>query len=135
MNKRVLTTSLVLVLAMLVVLVIGKSENTSGPKPAQYAADVESTPNIDLTTDVAIISGDTGTFSGQQNAPIIPSEVNESELILDQELFPGQTVARESTTFLMDSLQRLQQALDGLKLAAANAEQAVVAIENQISSG
>ncbi len=135
MNKRVLTTSLVLILAMLVVLVIGKSENASGPKQAQYAAEVESTPKIDLTTDVAIISGDTAAFSGQQNAPIIPSEVDESELILDQELFPGQTVVRESTTFLMDSLQRLQQALDGLERAAANTEQAVVAIENQISSG
>ena len=135
MNKRVLTTSLVLVLATLVVLVIGKSENASGPKQAQYATEVGPTPKIDLTTDVAIISGDTVALSGQQNAPIIPSEVNESELILDQELFPGQTVVRESTTFLMDSLQRLQQALDGLERAAANAEQAVVAIENQISSG
>lgn len=135
MNKRVLITSLVLVLAMIVVLVIDKSENTTGLKPAQIASEVEPTPKIDLNDDVAILSDGTDASSWQVNALSIPSEVNESELILEQESLPGQALVRESTTFLMDSLQRLQQALDELERTASSAEQAVLTIEKRISNG
>ena len=135
MNKRVLITSLVLVLAMVGVLVIDKPENTIGLKSAQIASEVESTPKIDLNGDVAILSDGKNASSWQVNALSIPSEVNESELILEQELLPGQALVRESTTFLVDSLQRLQQALDELERTARDAKQAVVTIEKRISNG
>jgi hypothetical protein len=135
MNKRVLATSLILVLALMIVLVIGKTNNAPSPEPVQNPAEFAAIPKIDLDTNAAILSDNTGTFSGQVIELTIPSEVNESELILDRELLPGRAIVRESTTFLMDSLQRLQQALDQLERTAAITEQAVVASENQRSRG
>jgi hypothetical protein len=135
MNKRILTTSLILVLALVIVLVIGKTENAPGPEPGQNSAEFAAIPKIDLNTNMAILSDNTGTLSGQVIELTIPSEMNESDLILEQELLPGRAIVRESTTFLMDSLQRLQQALDGLERTAASTEQAVVAIENRRSRG
>jgi len=141
MNKRIITTSLALVLAMMVVLAVGKTEGTAGLEPSQYVQVAEITPNINVDAGVDTLSYEISPPAQQVSALIIPSEVNEAELILEQKSIPGlapsepskiQDVA--STSPLLASLARVQYALDRLEQVAASTERAVVALENQVAS-
>jgi hypothetical protein len=132
MNKRIITTSFALVLAMTVVLAVGKTDSTTEPKPSQYIEVAENAPNILVDADIDILSGELDEPASQVRALIIPSEVNESELILKPEAILGFQSDVTPTSPLLESLARIQQALDRLEQMAASTELAVVALENKI---
>jgi hypothetical protein len=132
MNKRIITTSFALVLAMTVVLAVGKTDSTVEPKPSQYAEVAESAPNIIVDADIDILSGELDEPASQVRALIIPSEVNESELILKPEVILGFQPLVKTASPLLESLARIQQALDRLERVAASTELAVAALENKI---
>ena len=134
MNKRIITTSFALVMAMTVVLAVGKTDSTNEPKPSQSAEATGITPNILMDAGVDILSADTGDASSQVRALIIPSEVNESELILMPEAILGLQSDVTSPSPLLNSLARVQQALNKLEQIAASTEFAVATLENKIAS-
>ncbi len=133
MNKRIITTSFALVLAMTVVLAVGKTDSTIEPKPAQYIEVAENAPSIIVDANIEIISSDLNEPASQVRALIIPSEVNESELILKPEAILGFQPDVTPTSPLLESLARVQQALDRLEQVVASTELAVVAFENKIA--
>jgi len=133
MNKRIITTSFALVLAMTVVLAVGKTDSTIEPKPSQYIEVAENAPNIIVDADIEILSSDLGESASQVRALIIPSEVNESELILNPETILGFRPDVTPASPLLDSLVRVQQALDRLEQMATSTELAIVAFENKIA--
>jgi hypothetical protein len=131
MNKRIITTSFALVLAMTVVLAVGKTDSTTEPKPSQYIEVAENAPNILVDADIDILSGELDEPASQVRALIIPSEVNESELILKPEAILGFQSDVTPTSPLLGSLARVQQALDRLERVAASTELAVAALEHK----
>ena len=130
MNKRVITTSLALVLAMTVVLAVGKTDSAVELEAVQYSESITTRPNIDVdAAGVDILSEELSTPVQQANMLTIPSEVNESELILDQEAVPEGSQLLAPISPLQESLARVQQALDRLERVAARTERAVDALD------
>ncbi len=133
MNKRVITTSLALVLAMTVVLAVGKTDSAVELELAQHSETIKARPHIELdAAGVDILSEELSTPVQQANMLIIPPEVNESELILEQAPAPDGSKLLAPASSLHASLARMQQALDRLEQIAASTERAVDALDRKL---
>jgi hypothetical protein len=134
MNKRVITTSLALALTMTVVLAVGKTTNFEGAVELNTSENVERIgveADIKFDEKAQIPATKTGNLALLNNTIAISAEIDENEMILGRKSTEGSLPGKASTTSLMDSLARVQSALNFLEQVAAYTESAVVALETQ----
>jgi len=132
MNKRVITTSLALVLALTVVLAVGKTDTSIELELAQYSESIRSRPTITQDVDTDILRKELSTPVEHMSVLTIPSEVNESELILDQQAITEGSLTVKPMSPLLESLAHMQQALDRLEQLAERTGLAVDALDKQL---
>ena len=123
MSKSVITTSLALVLAMTMVLAVGKTrsgeEEVSVQPRVQVAIPIEE--SVDIITRTAAVS-----TPGPQLT--VEPDVEPGEVILDNQA----VAAVEGEDALMVSLAQVQEALNRLQRLAQQTERAVSALEQQL---
>jgi uncharacterized membrane protein len=134
MNKRVITTSLALALTMTVVLAVGKTTNFEGAVERSTSENLDSIgvdADIKFDEEVQIPATKIGDLALLNNTIAISAEIDEKEMILGQKSTEDSLPGKASTTSLMNSLARVQSALDLLEQVAARTESAVVALVKQ----
>jgi len=141
MNKRIIATSLALVLALTVVLAVGKTGSTvesdlsatasAVPASAVPIKPVEVAPKIQNDSTAQILTPDIDIPGLKKSQVSIQADIAETQMILDQESLLDPAPAAESSSSLMASLAHLQSALEVLEQLAAETHEAVVNYEKQ----
>ena len=131
MNKRVITTSLALVLAMTVVLAVGKTTKPEQAAVGDLTVPLDmriASPRIDVDSEIKVLGSDVSApaLSGQTVA--IRVDVDETEIILAPIENSGAKPVDGSIKGLMDSLARVQSALKTLQQTATRTEAVVEAL-------
>ena len=133
MNKTMIFASLALVLTMTGVLVLGKTDKmdrASAAATSQKSDPGTIRPSIEIDAGSDILSREVRIPAQAIAALTISTEVNEAELILDQEWLLGPALSGASTSPLLESLARIQKALNKLERLANSTELAVAALES-----
>lgn len=129
MSKSVITTSLALVLAMTMVLAVGKTRQEEGVQPL---SSQPLSPQIPVEIEENIITAGTAVMPGSQVIEIQP-DFEPGEVLLDQGTGGQDKPAWVSNEALEASLTRMQNALANLQHVARETGLSVAALEQQRS--
>ncbi len=129
MNKHIIVTSFTLVLTMMVVLAVGKTDGAaelnvpdSIPGPG---------PDTENNVDEQILIRNISVPVQNGSSAVIQPEINDGDMILSLEVPEGHQADDRPLSPIMESLARVQEALKTLEQVAKSTEKIVVALEER----
>jgi hypothetical protein len=131
MNKRVITTSLALVLAMTMVLAVGKTTKPGQADPDNIAVSVDTRiapPRVNMDIELELLAPNVDGSVLIDQVVAIRVDVDEDEILLAPIGGSEDEPVDGSVRALMDSLARVQSALVTLEQVAARTESAVAGL-------
>ena len=134
MNKKMFATSMALVLAMTMVLAVGKTrqaENVEELAAAAQANETEQGMQAQSPVVIPIAAAETESLVKPSKAVVIPVEIDQNEVILStgQEAIP--VLPNQQQHPLVQSMAKVEEALQRLESVATKAHMTVAALEQQ----